>query len=69
MCMLPKSRDTKRLTNAREQVIVYHLTALPRDFKRVLRVQMKEFIHHLDEIDSSKAFLPRLAFYRDKLVS
>jgi hypothetical protein len=43
------------LTRNRRHNVVYSLKDLPRDFKRVLRVQMKEFLHYLDESrESSK---------------
>jgi hypothetical protein len=33
----------------RQHSVVYSIKDLPRDFKRVLRMQMKEFLHYLDE--------------------
>jgi hypothetical protein len=33
----------------RNHNVVFSLNHLPRDFKRILRVQMKEFLHYLDE--------------------
>ncbi len=37
-------------TNVKALAVFYALAELPRDFKRVLRVQFKEFIHHLDDV-------------------
>lgn len=30
--------------------VIYALPELPKDFKRVLRVQFKEFLHQIDEV-------------------
>ena len=35
-----------------ETVVACSLDRMPRDFKRILKVQFKEFLHYLDEAPS-----------------